>query len=65
MNLEADLVANAKRLLLPALARSARCPFEPPGRYTQRPNFLRNLGSDFGQYLNEEANQRRPKRERK
>jgi len=29
------------------------------------PNFPRNLGSDFGQYLNEEANQRSPKRERK
>jgi hypothetical protein len=27
---------NGKRRLLLALARSGRCPLEPPGRYTQR-----------------------------
>ncbi len=35
--LEAGLVdENGKRRLLLALARSGRCPLEPPGRYTQR-----------------------------
>ena len=37
VNLEVGLVdENGKRRLLLALARSGRCPLEPPGRYTQR-----------------------------